>query len=402
MIKSGSVSRFVASRAKFQPLIRFTGRFCLVTALLAGVAATTPSNESPEEQYIHIMAIVEKADALRTSGQLEAAHVKYVEAEKALTSFKAANPVFFPKTVAYRLKEVRDHVDERTTVLPQTNSTPKPSANLEAAPATKSNVKLLEAGAEPRTQLRYHVKAGDKQSAIVTIKVKLDVPAGAMGQGAAPQAAPAVPAVTVPMAITVQNVAANGDITYQAVMGEATLVQDTNTTPEIAQQMQPALAGIKGNSSTTVMSSRGLVKKTDSKTPANANPQARQYLDQIKEISSALGTELPDEAVGVGAKWEVKQQTKAQGATVDEKMIYEMTALDANKFTIKCDEDLDAMAGGKAAASGVTGSVSGTSTVDLTKVVPSTGEARMHAEVPLGKDKSMAMKMDVSMSIESQ
>src|SRR5690348_3440289 len=100
MIKSGSVSRFVASRAKFQPLIRFTGRFCLVTALLAGVAATTPSNESPEEQYIHIMAIVEKADALRTSGQLEAAHVKYVEAEKALTSFKAANPVFFPKTVA--------------------------------------------------------------------------------------------------------------------------------------------------------------------------------------------------------------------------------------------------------------------------------------------------------------
>jgi len=60
------------------------------------------------------------------------------------------------------------------------------------------------------------------------------------------------------------------------------------------------------------------------------------------------------------------------------------------------------MAGGKAAASGVTGSVTGTSTVDLTKVVPSTGEAHMHAEVPLGKDKSMAMKMDVSMSIESQ
>lgn len=402
MIKSEPASRHVASRARFQPLIRFTGCLSLVTALLATGAASSPSSLSPEEQYISIMATIDRADALRKAGNLDAAHARYVEAEKALRAFKSSNPVFFPKTVAYRLKEVTERADERMAVPAQTNSAPKAGANLEAEPATKSNVKLLEAGAEPRTVLRYHVKAGDKQTATLTMKVKLDLPPGATaGPGGAPQATPDIPEVSFPMNITVQSVAANGDITYQTVMGDVVLTQATNTAPEIAQGMQTALAGIKGITGTTIMTSRGLVKKMDTKLPANANAQARQYMDQIKEAATALSAELPEAAVGVGAKWEVNEQTKVQGSTVDEKTSYELTAMDGGTFTTKFNEEMDATAGGKAAASGVGTSVTGTSSVDLSKVVPS-GEAHIHTEVPMGKDKSVVAKMDVSMSIVVQ
>lgn len=402
MIKSGSVSRLVAFRARISPLVRFTGCFGLVIALLGNVAATSPNAQSPEEQYIQIMAIIDRADALRTSGQAEAARVKYLQAEKALLLFKATNPMFFPKTVAYRLKEVTDRADERPAIPAQTNSTTKSSANLEAEQSgAKSNVKLLEAGAEPRSTLRYHVKAGDKQMAIVTTKVKLDVPMPAAGQaGGAPQQIPNIPAISIPMDITVQSVAANGDITFQSVMGEATLAQDTNTPPEVAQGMQTALAGVKGLTGTTVISSRGLVKKSDIRTPATANPQARQFMEQIKQATSSVSVELPEEPVGVGAKWEVKQQNKVQGATIELTGTYDLTSLEGDKFTAKFNETEASAASKAGAASAMSGNVSGTATVDLSKVVAPAVEVHVHNEVPMGKN--VLMKMDISISIEAQ
>ena len=46
--------------------------------------------------------------------------------------------------------------------------------------------------------------------------------------------------------------------------------------------------------------------------------------------------------------------------------------------------------------------VTGTATVDLTKVVTPSAQINAHTEVPIGKDKSVIVKMDVSMSVESQ
>jgi len=264
--------------------------------------------------------------------------------------------------------------------------------------APKSNVKLAEPGAEPRSVLRYHPKAGDKQMAILTLKVKLDVPMPQAAPGAALQAPPSIPAMTIPMDISVQSVGANGDITYQTVMGEATLVQDTNTTPEVAQAMQPVLAGLKGITGTVVMSNRGVTKKTDIKAPANANPQARQFVDQIKGATAASSVEFPEEAVGVGAKWDSKEQTKVQGATVEQTGSYEVTSLEGDKLTAKFTGGVDA--GSKAAAAGMNVSVSGTATVDLSKVVAPTAEIHVHTELPMGK--AGVMKEDVTMSIEAQ
>jgi hypothetical protein len=399
MTKSGSVSRFVAFRASIQRLIRFTGCFGLMIALLAGVAATSPSSQSPDEQYLDIMSIIDRADALRTAGQADAAHVKYLQAEKALLAFKSANPLFSPRTVAYRLKEVTERADERPAIPAQTNAASTASAAPAAAPA-KSNVKLLEAGAEPRSVLRYHVKPGDKQVAILTMKTKLDLPATAAGQAGATVTPANNPGISIPMDITVQNIAANGDITYVAVMGEATLLQDTNTTPENVQAMQAAVAGIKGITATTIMSNRGVTKKSEIKAPATASPQARQLADQMKQVSSAFSMELPEEPVGSGAKWEVKEQTKVQASSVEETRTYEMTSVDGDKLTAKLSAGVDS--GSKAAASGVSGSASGTVNADLSKAVAPSAEVNVHTELPMGRDKNAIMKMDVSISIQAQ
>ena len=367
--------------------------------LATTIAATSPTNsQSPEEQYIHIMAIIDRADALHKAGQADAAHAKYLEAEKALLYFKSANPLFFPKTVAYRLKEVTDLADVRPAVPEMTNSSSKMS--LEAQPpAAKTNVKLIEAGAEPRAVLRYHVKPGDKQSAIMTWKLKMDMPMPAAAPGGAAPTVPSIPEISIPVDYAVQSIAANGDVTYTATMGEASIAQDTNTPPEVLQQMQTAFAGIKGASSTWVKTSRGASKRLDNKASATTNPQVRQMLDQFSESADIMNVELPEEAVGVGAKWEVKNTTKVQTATVAQTGTFELASVDGDKLGTKFDVTFDAANKGAAGAQ-FTGTAGGTVNVDLSKVVGSSAKLNMHMEAPMGKGQTV--KMDITMGIDAQ
>src|SRR5690242_2864840 len=82
MIKSGSFLRVPAIGAKIRSLVRLHWIFTLVLAVLVTVAATPPNQQNPDEQYIHIMALIDRGDALRKAGQADAAKAKYKEAQR--------------------------------------------------------------------------------------------------------------------------------------------------------------------------------------------------------------------------------------------------------------------------------------------------------------------------------
>jgi len=401
MIKSGLTPRPATFGAKIQSSVRSTWFFSLIIAVLVTVAATPPPEQSPDEFYIQIMALIDRADALRTAGQTNAAQVKYAEAEKALIYFKATNPLFAPQTVAYRLKEVTERADARPPV-PESKSTEKPKANLEApAASAKSGVKLIDAGAEPRSALRFHLKAGDKQTAVLTMKIKMDMPMPAATPGGAPPATPTIPAISIPMDMTVQSVAANGDIAYESVMGEASIADEPGATPAVVQAMKTALAGMKGLTSTGVMSNRGVSKKTDVKLPGNADPTMRQTMDQMKDGMGNLNVPFPEEPVGVGAKWESKNVTKVQAISVEQTGTYELVSHEGDrlstKFTMAFNAASPAAGKGPTASLQLGGNSTGTANLDLSKLVGS-ATIDMRMESPMGKNQTM--KMDINMSLE--
>ena len=402
MITSGLTPRPATFGAKIQSPVRLIWFFSLVIAVLVTAAAAAPTDQGPDELYIRIMALIDRADALRTAGQTEAARAKYAEAEKALIYFKSTNPLFAPKTVAYRLKEVTEWADARPPA-PEPTPGEKPKANLEAPAATaKSGVKLIDAGAEPRSALRYHLKAGDKQTATMTMKIKMDMPMPAATPGGTPPATPTIPAISIPMDMTVQSVAANGDITYESVMGEASIADEPGATPAVAQAMKTALAGIKGLSSSGVMSSRGVSKKMEVKLPANVDPSMRQTMDQMKDGMGNLNIPFPEEPVGAGAKWESKNVTKVQTMSVEQTGTYELVSHEGDKLSAKFSMAFNAASpAGKGPTAGLQlgGNSTGTANLDLSKLVGS-ATIDMRTETPMGKNQTM--KMDINMSIESR
>jgi hypothetical protein len=418
MIKSGSRPGLAAIGAKIQFLARFKWFFSvLIAVLFTTMAATPPDQQTPDEQYIHIMNIIDRADALRKAGQLDAAKVKYREAQTNLLYFKAYNPLFAPKTVAYRLNEVSDILDTRPPVkedaTPAAKPKPKPEAE-SSAPGSKSSVKLIDAGAEPRSVLRLHVQPGEKQTAIMTMKMNMEMPG--MGGAGAGAKAPKLPAMTIPTDFTVQSVAPNGDITYTAVVGEPGIQADPGTTPQVAEAMKQALAKIKGLTSTGIISSRGVSKRVEMKAPADADPQLRQSLDQMKEAMANLAVPVPDEAVGAGAKWEVQVPVKTQGMTIEQTATYQLVSVAGDHVNASVALVQNAanqkiqnpgMAGAQMNLIQLTGKGTGNITADLSKLVPAQASIDMHmemnSELTMGtKKQPIALKMDINVTTEAR
>src|SRR6185295_11510797 len=127
----------------------------------------------------------------------------------------------------------------------------------------------------------------------------------------------------------------NGDITFESVMGDAVVKEEPGAQPEMVQAMKAALTGFKGIKSTGVMSDRGISKKLDIKAPSNIDMQSRQMMDQVKEGTGNLNVPFPEEAVGAGAKWEMKKVTKVQVASVEQTGTYELVSLDGDRLNAK-------------------------------------------------------------------
>jgi hypothetical protein len=245
----------------------------------------------------------------------------------------------------------------------------------------------------------------------MTVKMAMETKVGEMETPAVK-----IPAIKMSMEATVKGVAENGDITYEMVMGDMGVSDEPGSTPEVAEAIKSVLTGIKGLSGSGTISSRGFGKGLEFKVPADTNPQARQIMDQMKDMYAQLAVPLPEEAVGPGAKWEVKLPIKAQGMTIDQKATYEVVSLEGERLTTKsaivqqaANQKVQnpAMPALKMDLTKMVGNGSGERTFDLAHLLPTTGAGKVHSEASMamnmgGQKQAMTMKMDMNLRFESK
>jgi hypothetical protein len=267
-------------------------------------------------------------------------------------------------------------------------------------------IKLLDAGSGSRKTLRLHLKAGDKESTTMTMKIGMDM----AGQSIK------MPTMNMPMDLTVQSVAPNGDITYTMVMGEPSVANDPGAMPAMVQAMKTALASVKGLTISGVLSDRGISKQADMKIPEGADPSMHQSMDQMKQNMSNLGAPFPQEAIGAGAKWEVKTRLNSGGIGIDQTATYELASLKGDQWSVKCtmaqsaekqkiqNPDLGSV---QMNLVKLTSTGTGTISSELSKVIPLHGSIDSHVDmnseiVMAQTNQPMAMKMDMNIGIDSK
>ena len=378
----------------------------------------------PDSDYVGIYIVMHDADTLNDGGKVSAAYVKYVEAYKELIVFQQSNPNWNNQLVAYRLEYLAEKI-AATSGQPAAAATDvntggnngggsgnyKPTVKPMAAITSKSPVKLLDAGSEPRTVLRLHPAVGDKQTLGMTMKM-------GMGISTAGKIMPAMdlPAFVMNLTESVKDVAANGDATFDMVFDNATVATDTNASPTVAAAMKASLAGVNGMTGTGKMSDHGVNLGVQMQAPAGTPPQLSQAIDQMKETFSSSSTPLPDEAVGPGAKWEYTTHITTQGMTLNQSITFELVSVDGDRVTLRSTilQNADnqkiqnpAMPGLNVDLVKLVGSGNGNTVLDLGHILPLsatiTESTGVSMKVAAGQQtQAMTMNMDINMDLESK
>jgi hypothetical protein len=383
----------------------------LCAVLLAFFVCAQPLwADEDEDKYLEIVQVIQQADALNAKGQTAAAISKYQQALIALRMFRRNHLDWNPPVVAYRLKYLTDKLQTSTAATPSDATDAQKSAGPATAPS-ETEVKLIDAGSEPRSVLRLHPKAGDKQIVTLSITLAMDMKVGDM-------ATPAIklPAMTMTSEVTVQQVAEGGDISYETLMTDAGVVDSPGVMPQVAEAMKSSFAGLKGLSGKGLMTSRGVNKGQEISIPSGTDPQLQQALDQMKQSLSCLSTPFPEEPVGAGAKWEAKTPLQSQGMTIQQTATYELVSVNGDQLNLKnsivqtaANQKIQspAMPGMKVDLTKMDGSGNGEITVELSRLLPLKGTLQSHADLSMGMNaggqkQTMSMKMDINMQIETK
>lgn len=232
-------------------------------------------------------------------------------------------------------------------------------------------VTLSAPGAEPRRALRYSFTKGhqDQMSMTMAMGMAMDM------QGMA------LPSIDLPTAhmkatMTTNDISGTGDASITAVLDGMTW--DAGGDPTILALLQSA-GDVKGMTYTVSMNRRGIMGKTDLDLSKIANPQLAQIMGSMSSSLQSLSLPLPEEPVGLGAKWEVRQALST-GMRMYQRVQAELTAVSDHDCIIKVTVSQMAPpqavsnpalpAGIQASLDKLEGSGAGTMTIRFDSVVP--------------------------------
>ena len=283
----------------------------------------------------------------------------------------------------------------------------KPTMEGYPAAGSPAIIKLISPGAEPRKALRYAVPAGYKGQMDMSMTMAMNVNVGGM---AMPMN---LPTVKMTADLGVDSVAPNGDMSYSIAFTGATVdAAGGEANPMLAgalQGIQNAIAGIKG---TATVSSRGLVKsaKIDA---GSAGSQAQQMMGELTSQIENLATAFPEEAVGVGAKWETRSAISAAGQFSFQKTTMEVVSIDGATVNLKFAVEQTTPpqpftnsalpAGTEVQLDGAKGTGSGTNAIRLDTLVPK-GESTINSTMSMtlsmgGQSQAMTMENSVKLTV---
>jgi hypothetical protein len=401
---------FAATSTRIFKLAWPSGWMVLVLLLMNWSSARA---EEPDAKYLRIYRVIEQADSLSKSGQTEPAKARYQEAQTSLRDLKRIYPTWNAKAVAYRLSYVSERIDglSQPAAPAVTAVAGTKSEDNSGTPPANVQLKLLSPGAEPHTVLRIRAKADEAQTVDMTIKLAMG-----MGGGAAAGEMMKIPAIKLSLSVLPKTVAEGGDINCELRIEDAGLADETGSAPQMVEAMKASLGGVKGMLIMKTISDRGFNKKTELKVAPGTDATARQTMEQMKDSFSNTELLLPEEAVGPGAKWEVKQKIKAQGMTIDQTTTHELVSVDGNTLTVRSSVEQHAanqkvsnpmMPQLKVDLTKMTGSGSAQTTLDLAKVLPVAATTEGHMEMLMSagagdQAQTMTMKAGTSVRLESK
>lgn len=262
---------------------------------------------------------------------------------------------------------------------PATNGVlPRGAADKVLPVGGKPIVRLLEPGAEPRSDLSYALVKGSNHKMLMA----MDMSMGMKVQG---QTLPATALPRMSMGLDAAAVDKSGAGEFKIDSHLKTVSVDANggQQEQMAKALRPQLELMKGLSMVYWVNPKGHVHDVKIGMPPGMPPAAQQLLNGMSQSFESMVTPLPAEPVGVGAKWQVLSRTSTGGADLLQTATYTLKARKGQTATLEVKltqlaasdtiQTPQMPAGMVARVKGFSSGGSGTTQVDLKSVAPESG-----------------------------
>lgn len=187
-------------------------------------------------------------------------------------------------------------------------------------------ITVTDPGAEPRQELRFTAKKGQKES----LRMSMDMAMQMEMMGMPIEIA--VPTMILDMDMVVLDVEPNGNILYSA---EVTAVDLGEGDPAMVESLRAELSTLVGLQGEMLISPQGESIRSGFTAPEGASPEIVKQVESINESAESMSVPLPDQAVGKGAKWTVLRVNSANGMTVVEKTDLSLVELDGSMIRVQ-------------------------------------------------------------------
>ncbi|NER39191.1 MAG: hypothetical protein F6J93_35445 [Oscillatoria sp. SIO1A7] len=283
--------------------------------------------------------------------------------------------------------------------------------------ATKPELELLDAGIEPRQKLRFSPVQGSRTE-ILTMTMDMDMEMTVEGEGSR---AIDMPPVEIEFEIEVEKVDSNGDIHASFYCSRTDVVAEAGTPPPLARKLQAEIEKMVGFSTSLVMDSQGRAKDINLIVPDSMDPNLRQMFEQTMNSLGDISAPMPEEAVGVGAKWRVSASPTLNGIRMNQTATYEIASIEGDRIVLDTQVEQEAepqnmtLPGLPPNATvnleSLDGSGRGQVTMDLNKIVPIAGNVSMDSNTRMlvqisengrADQKMLQMNTSIGMTMESE
>ncbi|MEM1425725.1 MAG: hypothetical protein AAGF75_04125 [Cyanobacteria bacterium P01_H01_bin.130] len=197
---------------------------------------------------------------------------------------------------------------------------------------TTGDVVLLDAGQGPKAPLRLSPEVGNQLQlgADLTMKVTMEMDGQAVPN-------PGFPSVAMVLGMEVVDVNESGEITYNITYDSIELGTAADFPEQARTMIDEVFQELKSLKLVLVGDNRGRVLNATVEAPDDLNPFLVQMLDSLSQSMKQVSAPLPEEAIGVGARWSITGSVTASGLTLEQTATYELVEREGDRFTVNMD-----------------------------------------------------------------
>jgi hypothetical protein len=176
--------------------------------------------------------------------------------------------------------------------------------------------------------------------------------------------------------------------------------------PRVVKVLEQALGQLKGLGGHAVVSDRGINREAKIDLGDKATAETRQVMQGMEQAMQQIGAPLPNEPVGVGARWQYATTIVQQGIKVKQRATYELKAVDGDKLTLavtieqRAPKQRVAVPGGEVDLLELKAGGGGNVEMFLSKLSPDTSNMNILSKVVMAMPKDQRMSVNTSMKID--